>query len=652
MSQQNNIHPPQKTTSIRLPSFKGCLLSVPAMTWLLFFFLVPLIMVIVVSFWERGPRGTVIEEWTTENYDYVNEVYRPILDRSVSMAGITTLWCFVLGYPLAFFISTRKKQWVKQLSLFLVILPFWTNFLIRTYAWRVILGNEGIFNHYMVEWGIIDEPWEILLTRKAVIIGMVYGFLPFMVLPIYSSLERFDFRMVEAAHDLGGNKWSAFRRILLPITLPGIVAGCILVFVPAIGAFVTPDLLGGVEGLMIGNLINRTFIRRNMPRGSATSIVLMGIVAVGMLIYMIVESATAERPASVERDVTASRNRWAEFKTSLARLFYGVVSAPSIAIDELKAIFAENFPLNNKIKTVRDTSIEWSGKIILWLTPTINYLFLWFPIAVLVFFSFNDSRSTGVWHGFSTRWYVKITQSVARNKDDFSTALMLETLQNSMIVSLTATLIATILGTMLAMSLVRGRYLGRNLVSGFLFLPVAIPEIAQAFSLYIFFNLGFQYIEDSSIAHFFIDTFNYVFGTSYHYNFGYMTIIIAHVAFNISFVAIVVKARLVDMNPRYEEAARDLGANEWRTFWRVTFPILFPGIMAGALLAFTLSLDDFVITLMTSGVGTTTLTVYVYGLLKQTVTPEINAISTLMILASTLLVGISLVLQGRNASEA
>ncbi len=649
MSQQNST---DKIRLARTPSFKGCLLSVPAMTWLILFFLAPLIIVIVVSFWERGPRGTVIHEWTKENYEYVDETYRPILDRSIEMAGTTTLLCLVIGYPLAFFISTRKKQWVKQLSLFLVILPFWTNFLIRTYAWQVLLGNNGIFNHYMVEWGFLDEPWEILYTRKAVIIGMVYGFLPFMILPIYGTLERFDFRMIEAAHDLGGNKWSAFRRILLPMTFPGVIAGIILVFVPAIGAFVTPDLLGGVQGLMIGNLINNAFRRRNMPRGSATSIVLMGIVALGMLVYMLVERSTAEGPSSVERDISADRSLWSKIITPIMNVYNTITSLPGILLDETKALIAENFPLGDEIKMIRDTAIEWAGKIILWAAPVVNYVFLWIPITILILFSFNDSRSTGVWRGFSTRWYVQITDSVARSKEDFSTELMLETLQNSMIVSISSTLIATALGTLLAMSLVRGKYPGKNLISGFLFLPVAIPEIAQAFSLYIFFNLAFDYLGESELALGIVDTINYIFGTHYEFGFGYMTIIVAHVAFNISFVAIVVRARLVDMNPRFEEAARDLGANEWHTFWRVTFPLLFPGILAGALLAFTLSLDDFVITLMTTGVGTTTLTVYVYGLLKQTVTPEINAVSTLMIVASTLLVGISLVLQGRNASEA
>jgi spermidine/putrescine transport system permease protein len=193
---------------------------------------------------------------------------------------------------------------------------------------------------------------------------------------------------------------------------------------------------------------------------------------------------------------------------------------------------------------------------------------------------------------------------------------------------------------MVAMSLVRGRFRGKRPLEGLLYLPVAIPEIAQGISLLIFFNLAFHFIEKQWLT---------LTGDETHLRFGFVTLIIAHVAFNISYAAVVVRARLLNMNPHLEEAARDLGANEWRTFWRVTFPLLLPGILAGALLAFTLSLDDYVVTFFTNGVGTTTLTVFVYGLLKRSVTPEVNAISTLMIIASTLLVGLSLVLQGRSA---
>src|SRR5690606_33911819 len=245
-------------------------------------------------------------------------------------------------------------------------------------------------------------------------------------------------------------------------------------------------------------------------------------------------------------------------------------------------------------------------------------------------------RSVSTWRGFTLRWYNNIFNDIVGTEARFSTGLMLNALGNSLFVGIIATIIATIIGTAVALSLARGNYPGKRFVDSLLYLPVVIPEITQGVSLLIFFNVLFDFM--STV-------------TGQRAQFGFGTIIIAHVAFNISYVAIVVRARLADMNPRLEEAARDLGANEWQTFWRITFPLILPGVISGALLAFTLSLDDFVITFFTSGVGTTTLPVFVYGLLKLSVTPEINAISTLILVVSTVLIGISMLIQGRNATR-
>ncbi len=265
---------------------QGRLLALPALLWLILFFLLPLFIVFAVSFMTRGRAGSVTLPLTLENYNRVFTTYSPIFVDSILIAFITTVICLIAGYPLAFFISTRKRKTMQQIALFLVILPFWTNFLVRTYAWRVILGTDGLLNAGLLNLGLITQPLNILNTDLAVLIGLVYGFLPFMVLPIYSSVERFDFRLVEAAHDLGANDLRAFLRIVLPLTLPGVAAGCILVFIPTIGAYVTPDLLGGTQGVMIGNLIDQQFKGTgHWPRGAAASMVMMAIVGVGLLFY-------------------------------------------------------------------------------------------------------------------------------------------------------------------------------------------------------------------------------------------------------------------------------------------------------------------------------------------------------------------------------
>lgn len=290
-------------------------------------------------------------------------------------------------------------------------------------------------------------------------------------------------------------------------------------------------------------------------------------------------------------------------------------------------------------KIRRDLGVRRLGKIAIFANMLFGYFFLWAPIIVLVIFSFNAGGSVSTWQGFSTRWYENIlTNTIAAGTEAarFSTELMLNALRNSLIVSGSTTIISTAIGVLVSLSLVRGRFPGKKILDAVLYLPVVIPEIAQAISLALFFKVVLDYWEAQ---------------TGMRATTGFGTIIIGHVAFSISYVTIVVRARLADMNPRLEEAARDLGANEWQTFWRVTFPLILPGVLAGALLAFTISLDDFVVTFFNAGIGTTTLPVFVYGLLKTRVPPEINALSTLMLLASTLLVGISLALQGRNAAR-
>lgn len=281
----------------------------------------------------------------------------------------------------------------------------------------------------------------------------------------------------------------------------------------------------------------------------------------------------------------------------------------------------------------RDLAARRAGRWFMWVVPIGAFVFLWVPIAVLVVFSFNDAASVSVWRGATLRWYANLFGALAGG-GRFQTDLLLQAVRNSLLVASVSTVIATVLGTMFALAVARGRFPGRRLLDALFYLPVVIPDITMGVSLAVFFRIVFELVLET---------------TGVRLVSGFGTIVIAHVAFNVAYVAIVVRARLATMDPALEEAARDLGANEAQTFWRVTFPMLAPGVVAAALLAFTLSLDDFVVTFFTSGVGTTTLPMFVYGLLKQRVPPEINAVSTLMILASLVLAGASLLLQRRGA---
>jgi len=279
----------------------------PSLFWLMVFFLVPLLLVFAISFGQRGTYGGVKWVLNLQNYlRFFDPLYLRIFGRTFYIAAVTALICLITGYPLAYFIATRPPRWRSGLVLLLMI-PFWTNFLVRTYAWILILRDAGLVNTFWTGSlhaallhlsSLVPLPvWEPLLqatvhplalfgTDWAIIIGLVYGWLPDMVLPCYAAIERFDFSLVEAAQDLYANRLKSFLRVILPLTMPGIVAGSVLVFIPSLGAYVTPDLLGGAKSIMIGNVIYSQFMSaRDYPFGSAISFVLMAVMLVGTLIY-------------------------------------------------------------------------------------------------------------------------------------------------------------------------------------------------------------------------------------------------------------------------------------------------------------------------------------------------------------------------------
>ncbi len=259
----------------------------PSLGWLAVFFMLPLLIIVVYSFLTPGPRGGVVWNATPNNYIALitNGVYVNAYMRSIVMSVATTVLTLLLAYPMALFIVQRQPRWRTTL-LFLILIPFWTNFLVRTYAWMIILNPNGILNTLL---GVLGLPaLTILNSEWATLLGLVYSELPYMVLPIYASLDRFDFTLMEAATDLGANRRRAFLRVMLPLTLPGVIAGSVLVFIPTIGQFVFSELLGGAKVDYIGNLLQRLFLRSNPPNwplGSSMAIVLMGILTLCILLY-------------------------------------------------------------------------------------------------------------------------------------------------------------------------------------------------------------------------------------------------------------------------------------------------------------------------------------------------------------------------------
>ena len=296
--------------------------------WLIIFFILPMLIVLAVSLGERSYRGIVsYPEFSIANIplyfnDYVrffspvngNFIYLRILLRSIWLAVLNTTICLVIGYPFAYWIAKQPRN-RRPILIFLVMIPFWTNFLVRTYAWMLILRDSGLINTFwtstlhdlavqlsgqsqLFAWlaTATERKLPLLFNQRAVFLGLFYGYLPFMILPLYTNLEKLDWSLLEAAADLGANAWKRTTRVLLPLTLPGIVAGSIIVFIPSLGAYVTPDLLGGARVILLGNLLQQQFMTaRDWPFGSAIGFIMIGLMLLAIGIYFKVQSR-AENP--------------------------------------------------------------------------------------------------------------------------------------------------------------------------------------------------------------------------------------------------------------------------------------------------------------------------------------------------------------------
>lgn len=259
----------------------------PVTFWMILFFVFPLIFILVMSFAVRGLYGGVEYSFTLENYvRFFDPLYLNILWESILIAALTTVICLVFGYPFAYIVARAPRKY-RNILLMLIVVPFWTNSLIRTYAWIVLLRTEGVINTVLLQLGVISEPFEMLYNTGAVMVGLAYTLFPFMVLPLYASIEKLDQNLLEAASDLGAKPWQTFAKVTLPLTMPGVVAGCLLVFIPTLGLFFIPDLMGGSKTMLIGNLIRNQFLTaRDWPFGSAASVILMILTLIFVLIYL------------------------------------------------------------------------------------------------------------------------------------------------------------------------------------------------------------------------------------------------------------------------------------------------------------------------------------------------------------------------------
>lgn len=263
--------------------------------WLIAFALLPNLLVVIASFLERGTDEFVVSILTLDSYRrLLDSLYLSVLLDSFYLSAVTTLLCLLLGFPFAYLLAESPARW-RPVLLLLVIIPFWTSSLVRAYAMVIILQTNGLLNQILLKLGLIAEPLELLYTEPAVIAGMLYTLLPFMILPLYGSLEKLDRRLIEAARDLGAGRVTIFRRIILPLTLPGIIAGCMLTFLPGLGMFYIADLLGGAKAMLVGNLIRDQFLSaRDWPFGAAASVMLTVLMSLLLWAYYLSARRTSQ----------------------------------------------------------------------------------------------------------------------------------------------------------------------------------------------------------------------------------------------------------------------------------------------------------------------------------------------------------------------
>ncbi|WP_230951493.1 ABC transporter permease subunit [Burkholderia stagnalis] len=482
--------------------------------------------------------------------------YPAIFLRSFLFASATTLLCVLTGLPTALFIATQKAS-RRTIFLLLVIAPFAISLVVRAYGWVILLADGGLVNQGLN--ALLDRPGAsgILYSNTATMIGLVSIFFPFMVLPIYATLREFDWETAEAAATLGASPAAVLRRVVIPACMPGVRAGIALVFVPALGAYVVPDLLGGAKSMMVGNLVQLAFTSdRNWPLGAALSVALIGLVG-------------------------------------------------------LVAWFARRAPLIPvRGAGGRDSHATYPG--VAWIAlPMLAFLYA--PILALVVTSFYAGPSALVWQGFAMDGYAQV----------LADENLLRAASTSFCLAGLTVAIVTVVAVAAAIGIGDGSAGIARLFEQVLKIPLIVPEIVLAIATL----LGFAAL-------------------SIELNF--LTVLFAHAVFCLPVAYLPIRASVQKIDRDLLDAAATLSATPFQTFRSVTLPLIWPGIMTGAILSFVTSLDDFVTTYFVAGAGVITLPTYLYGALKVGVSPKISAISTIVIVASALLVIAGAVLNRRR----
>ncbi len=509
---------------------------------------------------------------------FASSVYVDVLLITLKVSLWTTFFSVLTGYPIAYLISSLTRERKNRL-LFWVLLSFWTSFLVRTFAWVVLLGRNGVINKLLMSLGIIDQPLSLLYHFSSVIVGMVHALMPLAVLTMLSVMENIDRRLPSAAATLGARPGTVFWKVYFPLSLPGVAAGALMVFVTAIGFFITPTLLGGRHQTMITQLIiDQVMQALNWGFAGAISVLLLAVVLIVFLVYdrmvglstMAGGSSTARQPG-----------RGGQWRRQLGD---AVLTLLGNATDALIGVL----PRRRKRAAGNGESLTLRVVVILLL------VFLSAPAFLMIPLSF-DAGSGLAWppHGFSLQWYRQIVDS----------PLWMQAITRSMLVGVGTGILSMLIGTPAAFLLVRGGMRGKAAMLAFVLAPIVVPRMIIAVGVFYFFaKIG---LVGSSLG-----------------------LVLAHTMVAVPYVVITMMAVLRNYDTRLDQAAHSMGARPWATLRRVTFPILGAGLMSSFLFAFATSFDELTIALFTSGGVSTTLPKQFWDEITMQISPVIAAVST------------------------
>jgi putative spermidine/putrescine transport system permease protein len=572
----------------------------PGMFILTVGFFIPLAMLFTVSFYQYVPGSTILKkEFSPENYiRFFDSYYLETLLTTLRIALLTTLTALFLGYPLAFIIN-KSKGWLKS-ALFIVILtPLLTNVVARTLGLMIVLGRHGPINRLLEFIGL--TPLQLVPSELGIIVGLTQVFMPYMILSISSVLSNIDFSLEEAARDMGATPFKAFRKIILPLSMPGIIAGSLFVFLLSFSSYVTPRLLGGGKVMVMTMLIyQQTMQLLNWPFGAAVAIILLIVSIVLVTSYSRITAGASLQERTLNEDTVTlvPVKSSGSFRQTIKDYLYDLKASLGKRIDRLTGYFPGRAGIARLFRLI--------GKPLLFVWVVLSVTFIILPLPLVVISSFSSSSMiTFPPEGFSLRWYQAIL-----DRPEYVRSLML-----SLRLAFLSMLISVTLGTLASLGLVRYSFKGREIMRSLFLSPLMLPAVIVGISLLRFLVVLRM-----------VATFQ--------------GILLAHLVLTTAYVVRTVSSNLVGFDYSLEEAARDLGASPLYTFRKITLPLIKPGLIVAAIFAFIVSFDETTVSIFITGGRTITLPVRIFSQLEYGLDPIVTAISSILIIMTVLIIAV------------